>query len=256
MKILITGANGYIGKSLYNALKDKYDVTAVTRTDFDLTDAVAMSKFFKSQRSFDIVLHCAVAGAANPKNMDWSIADTNLTMYYNLLKFKQYYGKLIHFGSGAETHLPDTPYGYSKKVIAKSILNQDNFYNIKIFGVFNESELDTRFIKASLKRYIAKEPIQIHQDKVMDFFYMQDLVNVLEYYMSEENPPKEFDCAYNKFYSLKNIADIINTLDEYKVKINIEKEGRAMYKSNYRSVLAVDLIGLKEGIKCVYDKLK
>lgn len=256
MKILITGANGYIGKSLYNALKDKYDVTAVTRNSFDLTDAVAMSKFFKSQRSFDIVLHCAVAGAANPKNMDWSIADTNLTMYYNLLKFKQYYGKLIHFGSGAETHLPDTPYGYSKKVIAKSILNQDNFYNIKIFGVFDENELDTRFIKANLKRYINKESIQIHQDKLMDFFYMQDLVSVIEYYMNEKDPPKEFDCAYNEFYSLKNIADIINTLDEYEVEINIEKEGRAMYKSNYRSILAVDLIGLEEGIKQVYDKLK
>ena len=256
MKILITGANGYIGKSLHSALRKTHYVVAIHRGNFDLTDATALGEFFKGSHHFDIVLHCAVAGAANPKNMDWSIADTNLTMYYNLLKFKQYYGKLIHFGSGAETHLPDTPYGYSKKVIAKSILNQDNFYNIKIFGVFNESELDTRFIKASLKRYIAKEPIQIHQDKVMDFFYMQDLVNVLEYYMSEENPPKEFDCAYNEFYSLKNIADIINTLDEYKVKINIEKEGRAMYKSNYRSILAVDLIGLEEGIKQVYDKLK
>jgi dTDP-4-dehydrorhamnose reductase len=49
MKILITGANGYIGKSLHSALKDKHDVTAVTRSGFDLTDATAMSKFFQSQ---------------------------------------------------------------------------------------------------------------------------------------------------------------------------------------------------------------
>ena len=256
MRILITGANGYIGKSLHTALKDKYDVTAISRNSFDLTDAVAMHKFFQSKQNFDLVLHCAVAGAANPRDINWNIADTNLIIYYNLLQHKDHFAKLIHFGSGAETHLPDTPYGYSKKVIAKSILNQDNFYNIKIFGIFDENELDTRFIKASLKRYIAKEPIQIHQDKVMDFFYMQDLVNVLEYYMSEENPPKEFDCAYNEFYSLKNIADIINTLDEYKVEINIEKEGRAMYKSNYRSVLPIDLIELEQGIKNVYDKLK
>ena len=254
MKILITGANGYIGKSLHSALKDKHDVTAITRSGFDLTDAVALSKFFESRRSFDTVLHCAAS--TNSKDMNWDIADANLVMYYNLLKSKQHYSKLIHFGSGAETHFPDTPYGYSKKVIAKSILHQDNFHNIKIFGLFDENELDTRFIKASLKRYIAKEPIQIHQDKVMDFFYMQDLVNVLEYYMSEENPPKEFDCAYNNFYSLKNIADIINNLDEYKVEINIGKEGKVMYKSNYRSILPIDLIGLEEGIKQVYSKLK
>ena len=49
MKILITGANGYIGKSLYNALKDKYDVTAVTRTDFDFNRLLLLClKFFKS----------------------------------------------------------------------------------------------------------------------------------------------------------------------------------------------------------------
>ena len=195
MKILITGANGYIGKSLHSALRKTHYVVAIHRGNFDLTDATALGEFFKGSHHFDVVLHCAVAGAANPKNMDWSIADTNLTMYYNLLKFKQYYGKLIHFGSGAETHLPDTPYGYSKKVIAKSILNQDNFHNIKIFGVFDENELDTRFIKANLKRYINKESIQIHQDKLMDFFYMQDLVSVIEYYMNEKDPPKEFDCA-------------------------------------------------------------
>ena len=254
MKILITGANGYIGKSLHSALKNKYNVTAINRNSFDLTDATAMYKFFQSKPNFDLVLHCAAS--TNSKDTNWDIADANLTMYYNLYQFKQHYSKLIHFGSGAETHFPDTPYGYSKKVIAKSILHQDNFHNIKIFGLFDENELDTRFIKASLKRYIAKEPIQIHQDKVMDFFYMQDLVNVLEYYMSEENPPKEFDCAYNDFYSLKNIADIINNLGEYKVEINIGKEGKAMYKSNYRSILPIDLIGLEEGIKQVYSKLK
>ena len=38
LKILITGGNGYVAKSLYNAYKDVYDVTSITRKDFDLTD--------------------------------------------------------------------------------------------------------------------------------------------------------------------------------------------------------------------------
>ena len=49
MKILITGANGYIGKSLFNALKDKYDITAITRQDFDLTNVQSMIKFFENK---------------------------------------------------------------------------------------------------------------------------------------------------------------------------------------------------------------
>jgi GDP-L-fucose synthase len=257
MRILITGANGYIGKSLYNALKDKYDVTAITRNSFDLIDSIAMSKFFESRYSFDIVLHCAVAGASNPKNTNWDIADSNLIMYYNLLKFKQYYNKLIHFGSGAETYLPSTPYGYSKKVIAKSILNQDNFYNIKIFGVFDENELDTRFIKANIKRYINKEAIQIHEVKFMDFFYMQDLVKVIDYYINELNPPKEFDCVYSEnSYTLFGLACLINKLDNYEVEVVYGDKIGDDYLSKYRTTSPIELIGLEEGIKRVYNKLK
>jgi nucleoside-diphosphate-sugar epimerase len=257
MRILITGANGYIGKSLHTALKDKYDITAITRNGFDLTDAVAMSKFFESRRSFDVVLHCAVAGAANPRDTNWDIADTNLTMYYNLLKFKQHYSKLIHFGSGAETYLPNTPYGYSKKVIAKSILNQDNFYNLKIFGVFDENELETRFIKANITRYIKKEPIQIHENKYMDFFYMQDLISVVQYYIGEREPSKEFDCVYEEGSpTLTQLSLMINDLDEHKVKIFVGNPDGDSYTSKYRSRLPYGFIGLEEGIKQVYNKLK
>jgi UDP-glucose 4-epimerase len=257
MRILITGANGYVGKSLYNALKDKYDVTAITRDSFDLTNPTAMFKFFQSRYPFDVVLHCAVAGASNPRDENWGICDGNLIMYYNLLQSKKHYKRLIHFGSGAETYLPSTPYGYSKKVIAKSILNQDNFYNIKIFGVFDENELDTRFIKANIKRYINNEPIKINEVKFMDFFYMQDLVKVIEYYINEENPPKEFDCVYSeKSYTLFGLACLINKLDDYEVEIAYGDKIGDDYLSKYRTPLPIELIGLEQGIKNVYNKLK
>jgi len=150
MRILITGANGYIGKALHNALRDKHFVTPITRKELELTNAVAMGKFFESRHHFDVVLHCAVAGGSRLQKDDWNVMDKNLTMYYNLLQFCKHYTRLIHFGSGAETYMPSEPYGHSKKVIAKSILNQANFYSLKIFGVFDENELDTRFIKANI----------------------------------------------------------------------------------------------------------
>lgn len=258
MRILITGANGYIGKSLYNALGDTHYVTSLTRKEADLTKATEVEDFFKKSPFFDVVLHCAVAAAANPRSEDWDIMDNNLKMYYNLLQNKNRFGRLIHFGSGAETYLSDTPYGYSKKVIAKSILNQDNFYNIKIFGVFDENELETRFIKANVKRYIKKEPIQIHQNKGMDFFYMEDLIRVVKYYLEEKDPPKEFDCVYNTILRLDRIARMINELNDYKVDVVTSTPGEGVfYTSNYRNVeLPIELIGLEEGIKNVYNKLK
>ena len=38
MRILITGANGYIGKTLHNALRDIHYVVAINRGNLDLTD--------------------------------------------------------------------------------------------------------------------------------------------------------------------------------------------------------------------------
>lgn len=257
MRILVTGANGYVGKTLHNALKDRHEVSAINRQTVDLLDSVAVKNYFDKAGYFDVVIHCAVAGATNPRSEDWDIMDNNLKMYYNLLQSRNSYGRLIHFGSGAETYLPKTPYGYSKKVIAKSILNQDNFYNIKIFGVFDENELETRFIKANIKRYINKELIQIHQAKLMDFFYMEDLIKVVEYYLNEKEPPKEFDCVYSKtFYTLSDLAYLINKLDDYEVDIISGSESGDDYVSKYRSELPIEFIGLEEGIKRTYNKLK
>jgi nucleoside-diphosphate-sugar epimerase len=257
MRILITGANGYIGKSLRSALRDEHFVTAITRKELELTDAVAVKEFFSKSPFFDIVIHCAVAGGSRLTKDDWNVMDKNLSMYYNLLANRTRFGKFVHFGSGAETYMGSEPYGYSKKVIAKSILNQDNFYNLKIFGVFDENELDTRFIKANITRYINKEPIQIHKDRVMDFFYMQDLVKVVNYYVNEKDPPREFDCVYEDECTLGGIATMINNCfypDE--VEIQIQEEGFDLYMSKYRDPLPIELVGLAQGIKNVYNKLK
>ena len=254
MKILITGGNGYISKSLYNSLKNVYDVVTLSRDDFDLRNQFETIKYF-SNKYFDTVIHCAVSGGSRLRQDTINDMDNNLQMYYNLLNCKNKFSKLIHFGSGAEITQPETPYGLSKRVITKSILEQKNFYNIRIFAVFDENELDTRFIKANIQRYINKEQIIIHQDKFMDFFYMKDLVSLVDYYIQSENPPKEIDCSYQQSYSLFNIANIINNLDTHKVHITFnQNEMGEKYCGN--SNILLNYIGLEEGIKQVYNKLK
>lgn len=260
MRILITGANGYIGTSLYNALKDKYNVTTVTRNGFDLTDITAMSKFFESKHTFDVVIHCAVAGGSRLAEDDWNVMDTNLIMYYNLLAHRKYYKRLIHFGSGAETYLPKTPYGLSKQVIAKSMEDKPNFYNLRIYGVFDENEWDTRFIKTCIKNHIENKPMVIFENKQMDFIYMKDLISVVEKYIEKDDLPKDIDLVYYYKYSLLNIAEIINTIDNHEVPIIYSSPRRGdNYIGNENDDLVklnIPLIGLFQGIKETYDKTK
>ena len=253
MKILITGKNGYIGRSLHSYLYSKHDVTIVGRQDFDLTNPHETIKFF-SDKSFDIVIHTAVVGGHRDKQEDSSILDQNLKMYYNLLDVKHRYTKFITFGSGAEQK-STTPYGLSKFIINQSIKDKPNFYNLRIFGVFDENELDTRFIKANIKRYINKKAIQVFEDKMMDFIYMKDLISLVEHYINNDDLPKEIDCMYlgTKLY-LYDIAEIINKLDDYEVPILCGKTA-ASYIGYYHP-LNLDFIGLENGIKEVYEILR
>ena len=126
--------------------------------------------------------------------------------------------------------------------------------NIRIYGVYDKNEWDTRFIKSNIKRYINKKPISIHQDKLMDFFYMKDLVKLIEYYINNNDMRKNVDCSYYKKYSLLDIANIINNLSDHKVEIKVNGEKGKKYIGDWNP-LNIKWKGLKPGIKETYEKL-
>jgi nucleoside-diphosphate-sugar epimerase len=257
MKILITGGNGYIAKSLRAALESTHEVVSVTRKELDFTSHKDVHKFFEG-KYFDIVLHTAVSGGSRLREDTWADMDNNLQMYYHLLEHRFHFGKLIHFGSGAEDHARHTPYGLSKYAIKKSIEEQDNFFNVQIFGVFDENELDTRFIKSNIKRYINREPISIDVHKKMTFFYMKDLVKLVQHTIEQPSSAllKQVHCSYLKDYTLREIADMINQLDDHKVSIYMTDNFAEDYTSQYNAQYGLDYVGLKQGLKEVYSKLK
>jgi len=255
MRILITGGNGYIAKTLIQGLP-QHDITFVTREDFDITDTEATGIFFEQNSYFDVVIHTATKGGSRLREDTAEVFYQNIKAFQNLIYFQHFFGKLIHFGSGAELGTLTTPYGLSKKIINDLCKLETKFYNIRIFAVFDENELDTRFIKSNVRRYINKEPIVLHQNKLMDFFYIKDLVTLVNHYIENENPPKVVECTYNKTYSLIDIASFINNLGDYKVEITQEwAEDFPSYSGKFTD-LGLDYIGLKEGIKQVYNSLK
>lgn len=265
MNVLITGGNGYIAKSLIDKLKhlSTYNITSITREDFDLTNKSHTDKWF-NKKYFDVIIHTAAKGVNRLVETNDNICYQNIQMFYNLLNNKHCFNKLIHFGSGAELGMPYEPYGLSKNVISKIIDTEPNFYNIRIFGIFDKNELDTRFIKSNIKRYLNKQPLEVYQDKLMDFFYMEDLVELVKYYIkpnkesfSHIHLPKNVDCIYDACVkdSLLDIAYLINSLSNYKVKINVgEGKGKNYVGSN--NPFDIKWIGLEQGIKETYKQIK
>jgi dTDP-4-dehydrorhamnose reductase len=253
MKILITGGNGYVAKSLCKGL-NHYNITIITRNNFDLTDKIATDKWFKG-KYFDVIIHTSVKGGSRliPDNSETFYQ--NLQMFYNLYYNKHCFSKFLHFGSGAELNNPSDPYGLSKKIINELIKHEPGFYNIRIFGIFDENELNTRFIKTSINKYINKEPINIHQDKLMDFFYMGDLIKLVKHYIAETHLPKVTECRYSKQYNLSDIAHIINNLSDHKVSIKIlnSQKGKPYIGTTYKEL---SYTGLELGIQQTFNKLK
>jgi UDP-glucose 4-epimerase len=255
MKILITGGNGYIAKSIRNSLWEKYHIISPNKQELDLTDTKSVDKFFEGKH-FDVVIHTATIGGSRLQEDNETVSFYNLIMFYNLIRKKEQFNKLISFGSGAEFRKEYSPYGFSKNIINKLIQKYNNFYNLRIYGVFNEDELDTRFIKSSINNTLQGNPIKIHQDKLMDFIYMPDLVSIVEFYLTHTDLPKEIDCIYDDTVSLSNIAKQINKLSINKVPINIEDPlPGENYIGNYTE-LPIAFIGLEQGIKNVFDRLK
>jgi hypothetical protein len=138
------------------------------------------------------------------------------------------------------------------------MINKERFYNIIIYAIFDENELDTRFIKANLKKYLNKESMIIHNNKKMTFFYMKDLVTLVNHIILED-PARLIKTQYASYvheYSLKDIAEYIDTLGDYKVPILIGPEPGEDYESKYNAPYKLNYIGLKEGIREVFNKLK
>jgi len=256
MKILITGGNGYIGRSLRSALDYKHDVTVVTRQDFDLTCWASTHRFFLD-KSFDLVIHTAVAGGHRLEDDTDSVVTQNLLMYRNLLNHQDKFTKFISFGSGAELGNPTTPYGVSKQAIARHMMTMPDFLNLRVFAVFDENELDRRFIKNNVLRYIKGEDLVVHEDKLMDFFYMKDLITLIEFFISKEEWLwNEIDCVYYQKTKLTDVANIINALNDYSVNVTLEKPTQGEPYIGLWRGLPIKLIGLEQGIKNAYNNLK
>jgi GDP-L-fucose synthase len=253
MNILITGGNGYIAQNLFIGLASKYNITKITRQNFDLTSYDETCEWFH-ERQFDVVIHTAISGGSRLHEDEQSVFENNMAMFNNLVANKHCFSKLISFGSGAELFHGNTPYANSKREIAKRILEYSNFYNLRIFGVFDHTELNTRFIKSNIIRYLKKEPMVIHVNKIMDFFYMKDLISLVEHYVTNKYLNQEINCSYEHKYTLQNIANFINALGSHKVPIVIQDKGKLdFYCGNSNLPIAVS--GFYAGLVNTFEKL-
>jgi UDP-glucose 4-epimerase len=190
MKILITGTNGFVGKHLQAALSGRYHVTAIGgRSLLDLTDRPAVDSIFSS--TFDLVIHCAIAGRDRPAADDPEIYRANMTMFINLHANRFRFGRLINIGSGAEfdtaqdidragedlinERSPTSGYGSSKNAISRIVARHDRYMTLRLFGSIGPVPAPGTLLRRFLDDTIRGEVFSVQDDRYFDWFNLDDL---------------------------------------------------------------------------------
>jgi dTDP-4-dehydrorhamnose reductase len=228
MKVGVLGCNGFLGR--YFLQYNKW--IPITREEVDLLNPVSVQNFFCNYK-FSVIIHCAVVGGSRLKEDSSDVLKENIIMFENVARF--FDGKIIYFSSGAvfKGNPPIDPYGLSKWIIDKRIMQISNAYSLRIWGCYGPGELPTRF-SAICKD---KGHVVIEKDKYFDFIDVNDVMKVVREYVDGYRTAKECNLVYEECFKLSEWAKKFGATYEI---IN-KKEFDEPYISNSRK----DICNLK-----------
>lgn len=243
MKILITGAAGFIGKNLAAALGKNHVLLTPDRDELELLDELAVGGYIQKHRP-EVVIHCANVGATRRTDNLPQIVGNNLRMFLNLAKQEQHFKKMIFFGSGAEfdkrqalvkvkeefvsANLPDVDYGLSKYLCSHFIAESKKIVNLRIFGVYGRyDDYENRFISNAICRAVLGLPIIVFQDQKMNFVFVDDLVKIVEHFVTSNAQEKFYHVADPESRRLTEIAQKIKEISGKNLEIVVKKQGLA-----------------------------
>ena len=230
MKILITGGSGFIAKNLYNQLNSKYDIHCFDKNRLNMLDKDAVRKLLMGEK-YDVIIHAATYDAvpAYKNNDPNNVLEYNLRMFFNLVDCKEYYNKLIYFGSGVEYgrdrwksnmsetysdgYIPNDPYGFSKYIMNKYAQSANNIYNLRLFSLFGQYEdIRVRFIPQAIINTVMKRPITLNNYNHYDFLHIDDVVLVVDWFINNSPEQKTFNVCSGICRSFESIIKSIQSI--------------------------------------------
>jgi GDP-L-fucose synthase len=281
--ILITGGEGFIARNLARLFKENTDhcVYNPSKKDLNLLNPNQVKTTIDSFKP-NIIIHTAIkGGTTNDKDSLQDTAD-NITMYENLMSFAPEEVAIFNIGSGAEfdrkddidcaleddldKSFPIDPYGLAKNIITRKTLKDTRGSVFRIFGCFNHDDKPFRFIKKCILNIKEGNPITIYQNRLMDFFYIDDVFTVINNHIPSDHYIGRYhlNLVYEDKYSLLDIAFmILHAANKRDHMVIIEQEGMGnaytgdgMKLKYYMRLNDIKLIGLEEGIVRTCKKLK
>lgn len=248
MRIMITGAKGFIGSYLSAYFREVgHQVFECGRDKLDLLDANAVKQFFNSTY-FDLVINCALVGREDINTINDAIVKDNLTIWDNLVRNRHRFKRLINFGTGHEFDItnsidyaeeldifnaePKNSYGYVKNMIAKDIPQYEEFYNLRLFGVFHYTESPKRFFR-KLHGH-SKRDFHITQDRPFDFINLEDIPPMVDVIMNGQAKHRDINMVYKDKLNLSEMAQMFNAITMSQANIIVDDPNGLPYTGDSR----------------------
>ncbi len=193
MKILITGANGMLAKSVKKRLEPENELICTDVADLDITDEEAVLKFV-TQNKPDYIINCAAFTAVDKAETAGEMVERiNADGPENLAKVaKENNSVLVHistdyvFGGDLavekdykeeDEKAPVTVYGVTKLQGEEQIqANTDQYYIFRTAWLYGDGN---NFVRTMLNLGEAKDEISVVADQHGSPTYAEDLANII-----------------------------------------------------------------------------
>jgi len=270
-KVLITGADGFIGSYLTKALIDKnYSVSVLVKNN-----NLRRLKFIKDKieiligdindpnlklDKYDIIYHLAALTdlkkcSENPKlafneNVLGTInllSNINNKSKFILISTLGVYGEPKYFPVNEDhTTYPIEPYAASKLASENFVLGfcksrEINYCIVRLFNVYGPGQRNDFVIPMIINQFLNNKKLQLNNlDSSRDFIFIDDVINALIKIGESENS-EIYNVGTGKETTIKEIIEILKKITQMNIKQEILKK-RGLKNTVRRSVADISKI--------------
>ena len=208
MRILVTGKNGQLGRSIYKIVNTTNDNNLasnefifVGREELDLSSNSSITNYFDDHDKFDTIINCAAYTAVDKAEEEQDLANQVNHMAVKQLASvaNEQKGKLIHIStdyvfsgesdkpySELDTTNPINVYGKTKLAGERALKEIMPTNAIIIRTSWMYSEFGNNFVKIMLRFGKERDELRVVGDQIGSPTYATDLANTILYIVQNE----------------------------------------------------------------------